>query len=244
MNQHSPGSPERSDAEPPVLLGPAVPSRHTPAAPPAAAEPIAPFVPQSRESREPEPEDIPVPVADLAPDPEEDDLPWLVPHEPAPDPEPAAGGELEWLTGAESVPQEPSLSEDQDSPAVEAAPQPEPDAPAPAWLEEIWSSDEEEAVEPEAPGPRPIWAEESVLMDEGAEFEPEAGTSAPDAAPPAQPLAASGAAAELADRLERIARTLRERTPMEVIAGAEDPLEMLIAGYLLGRAEAHRGTGR
>ena len=43
---------------------------------------------------------------------------------------------------------------------------------------------------------------------------------------------------EVAERLESIARSLRERTPAEVLAGprggAADPLELLVTGFVLG----------
>lgn len=46
---------------------------------------------------------------------------------------------------------------------------------------------------------------------------------------------------EVAARLERIAQSLRERTPAELLgSGADDPLQMLIAGYALGLSDAAR----
>ncbi|HEX7240919.1 MAG TPA: hypothetical protein VF263_11675 [Longimicrobiaceae bacterium] len=63
-----------------------------------------------------------------------------------------------------------------------------------------------------------------------------------DASGDAEP-AMAGALAEVADRLEGIARALRER-PGEVLAGGadRDPLELLVAGFVLGYAQG-RGRG-
>ncbi len=68
------------------------------------------------------------------------------------------------------------------------------------------------------------------------------GDTAEDASGDAEP-AVSGAFAEVADRLEGIARALRER-PGEVLAGGadRDPLELLVAGFVLGYAQG-RGRG-
>lgn len=51
--------------------------------------------------------------------------------------------------------------------------------------------------------------------------------------------AGSTLAHEVADRLERIAHSLRVRAPDELLGGAGDPLEILIIGYVLG---ASRGS--
>lgn len=46
----------------------------------------------------------------------------------------------------------------------------------------------------------------------------------------------SPALEDVAARLEQIARSLRERNPAELLATADDPLQLLIAGYAMGLA--------
>jgi hypothetical protein len=87
---------------------------------------------------------------------------------------------------------------------------------------------------------------------EYAESAPEAasGFEAPEAesafagtAPAALAGGAADALAEVADRLEGIARRLREQ-PGEVLAGGAgtDPLELLVTGFALGYAQGRRGA--
>lgn len=59
--------------------------------------------------------------------------------------------------------------------------------------------------------------------------------------PPAQPPLA-----DVADRLERIAGILRNGGPAELIAWGQetrDPLELLVAGLVLGYAQGRRSVG-
>jgi hypothetical protein len=76
-------------------------------------------------------------------------------------------------------------------------------------------------------------------------FEPEL-EAEPVSAPvsPAAPAAANRPALEdVAARLERIARALRGSSPAELLANTDDPLQLLIAGYALGLADAARHPG-
>lgn len=48
---------------------------------------------------------------------------------------------------------------------------------------------------------------------------------------------------DVAARLEEIAASLRTRTPAELLSGASDPLEIMIAGYVLGYTRGASGAG-
>lgn len=48
---------------------------------------------------------------------------------------------------------------------------------------------------------------------------------------------------EVAARLEEIAASLRTRTPADLLSGASDPLEIMIAGYVLGYTRGATGPG-
>lgn len=104
------------------------------------------------------------------------------------------------------------------------------------------------AAEPEPVAPEPVAAatdpfvadEEAVIAAEPDPFTAasvhEAETIAPvGAAPPAfAGTPANGAFAEVAARLEDIARTLRERPDALLSGAAQDPLALLVAGYVMG----------
>jgi hypothetical protein len=63
---------------------------------------------------------------------------------------------------------------------------------------------------------------------------------------PSDPAAAEGYASamgEVAERLERIAASLRSRRPADLVAGGSDPLELLVAGFVLGYAQGSRRRG-
>lgn len=119
-----------------------------------------------------------------------------------------------------------------------------------------WSLDAPEAAEPpppsdyeEAPSilafveadavaePEPIAAESTAGDEEPLEWEPAAELASTASAPAAAgdaPAAADGPFADVAARLEEIARALRER-PDELLGGAaSDPLALLVAGYVMG----------
>ncbi|HLL45927.1 MAG TPA: hypothetical protein VK399_04440, partial [Longimicrobiaceae bacterium] len=68
--------------------------------------------------------------------------------------------------------------------------------------------------------------------------------SAADAGPAALAEGTADAMAEVAERLEGIARRLREQ-PAEVLAGGggRDPLELLVTGFALGYAQGRRAAG-
>ena len=226
---------DRPDADPPrnpgsgfSLLRPAVPPRPGPAPErrPGPERPLGPFVAKR-----------------AAPTPPEEgaaieELPWAMLDAPLWD-EPAA------------------------EPAVEPA-APESAEPAPAFAyeaEEISLGDEaewleyeasaetpmaEDALEPLAeaaePGQEPLVGEELIAPPEWEYGFSETGDAEPaEEAPPAPAPAAPAAAAsqsaaleDVASRLEQIARSLRDRSPTELLSGAHDPLQVLIAGYALG----------
>ena len=107
-----------------------------------------------------------------------------------------------------------------------ALPEPETDAPAPFVADE-------EAVMASEPDPFTLAEIDATEADEPSV---EAGSDAPQAA-------AAGASAfdEVAARLEEIARMLRER-PDELLAGrGEDPLALLVTGYVMGYGHGRRG---
>jgi hypothetical protein len=54
---------------------------------------------------------------------------------------------------------------------------------------------------------------------------------------------ASSALNEVADRLDRIARSLRSGNPVDALDQG-DPLQLLITGYALGYSEARKGQGK
>jgi hypothetical protein len=94
-------------------------------------------------------------------------------------------------------------------------------------------------AEPVAAPPEPFVADtEAVIAAEPDPFTSsavhEAETVAPVDAAPSAVSAAGGAFADVAARLEDIARTLRER-PDDLLSGnASDPLALLVAGYVMG----------
>jgi hypothetical protein len=165
-------------------------------------------------------------------------LPWETPAE-APEPvesapEPATPETTEalpdWLTWVEPAGEAPS------APEMGAAPREETPG-----TEEYLAAEEESAAEEALSTPEVVeaaeaasepWAEEPAV---GAEVGPGSGRQL------------DGALVEtlsgVADRLEEIARALRER-PTEVLGGASagaDPLELLVTGFALGYAQ---GRGR
>ena len=102
----------------------------------------------------------------------------------------------------------------------------------------------EDALEPLAeaaePNQEPLVGEELLAPPEWAygfaesdDAEPEE-RAAPAASQAAHPAPRSAALEDVAARLEQIARSLRGRTPTELLSGAHDPLQVLIAGYALG----------
>jgi hypothetical protein len=132
---------------------------------------------------------------------------------------------------------------------AEAAPEP--------WAEDVIPGDDfmqmEAAAEEAAADPAP-WAEDIPVGDGSLEVDlpgpgdaVEEGLSAaagdaPAAAPAgvvAMDAAAAEALAELAGRLERIARTLRDDPGDLLAGGSADPLDLLVAGYALGLAQGH-----
>ncbi len=225
------------------------------------AEDAAPFTPAAIEADE----DTWMPWEDpeasgqagaepVSADDTEDDLPWLVPEaveEASPAVEAAADAEelptwLSWDDAVEEADAPAAVDAGADSYAA-AAPfslatepesidgEPEVYAGVADAVEEVasWNGAEEPAAEMEH-----FYAVEENAAAEAALYAPAPEVEHPEAVGPGV-----GALAEVADRLERIAQSLRER-PGDVLAGgdgAADPLELLITGFALGYAQ---GRGR
>lgn len=234
MSAHPGDLPEGRPAPP---IGPAL-SRSTPPAPaPAPSGALPPFAPFARSAaveEEAAPREELVAPVEAA---EVDDLPWLTLEEeetpvaaavetpPAAEEAPTApAGEEE----AEELPEWLSWVEEAGAPAVEAT---EPAQPAPA--------PQAVAVEeaPVAELPAPEEAAAALPAPEAPVEEPAAAGVAPGDVEPAL----AGALGEVADHLERISRALRE-SPGEVLGGGagRDPLELLVAGFVLGYAQGQR----
>lgn len=134
---------------------------------------------------------------------------------------PSFGGEPDaWAAAAPA-----HVSEAEAAPGVGAAPPEDAAEEEPAAAMEDYCAGEQNAA-----------AEEAMY----APFVEESDSASAGAA--ALPAGSADALAEVADRLEGIARALRER-PGEVLAGGRgaDPLELLITGFALGYAQGRRG---
>lgn len=229
------------------LLGPAVSPRTAPVGSPLGQldQPLAPFAGTA----------TPAPAAEWAPaealqqsgppaaPDEEDSLAWLWADDagalslevtdqatlPAPDP---------WADTSDPLP-----------PRAEAAPpEPSPATASPELLTESepWLTLDEEVPPPPSPGAMPAPAEPAPA-EPALEWMPAAAEHPDASAPVAHPASAAASASQsppavlqdVADRLERIARSLRDRHPAQLFdeSGA-DPLQLLITGYALGFSEA------
>ena len=194
--------------------------------------------------------DEPTPVEDLAPD---DAQPWSSAAESAAD---------DWASAPEAAPEpwrapegagdaEPWRAPREDAPAADwpepgsdlELPDPELyDLPPVAPSDAAWSAPEGQADEGDDGEAEPAWE----LPAQGTGDAPPAWESFTSSAPapaaeeaPAQPAAAASGAspfAGVADRLEAIARALRD-DPNAFLSGAQgggDPLALLVAGFVLG----------
>ncbi|MBW3628169.1 MAG: hypothetical protein KY464_02615 [Gemmatimonadetes bacterium] len=150
------------------------------------------------------------------------------------------GDEAEWLDFESSV--DTPMAEDALEPLAEVAePGQEPlvgeelIAP-PEWEYGFDDTASAEAGETVAPGAQQ--EDEPVALAEVA-----AGEELPAPGPALGQLVdqRSPALEDVATRLERIAQSLRGRTPADLLAGTNDPLQLLIAGYALG-LEAARAS--
>jgi hypothetical protein len=225
-------------------LGPAVPGADAAepgALPPddALPEPLAPF-----RGGEAVPAGPPAEVSDAAsametaadqpldePDDEQDDgledIPWLLPDEMQDQDEPES---LEAPNATEAPAAQPTgVAGDDESPfsmvdlePFEAAPNDpgEPETPEPEAFPPL-------PTIPAEPGQWPVESAGASPISSGGE--------------PAAPSAATAGAGDIPDRLERIARALRTGTPLELLSGATDPLEVLIVGYALGASQGRGG---
>lgn len=107
----------------------------------------------------------------------------------------------------------------------------------------------EDLYVPEAAAMEPV--EELIGGGGGAAAAPEAGQGAAVGAAPGSDRSTYHSRADapasplhdVAARLEEIAASLRTRTPAELLSGASDPLEIMIAGYVLGYTRGATGPG-
>lgn len=126
----------------------------------------------------------------------------------------------------------------------------------PEWEETGASSSEEssaDGVEPRvaagsASGDEPYW--EPWAEPAAADVAPAAAAPDENASDHAMPLldgdapgVSSEVLEEIAERLERIARSLRARDSDDLTGDSGDPLEVLITGYALGYSEGARRSG-
>lgn len=196
------------------FMGPAVPPR-TPAADARdeLAEPLAPFFGGAGTTED---------------DDSADEIPWLVSREEAgreSPPRPLVD-EPDYLGGVPEVEidAEPDIVsfESLEPDALEEAPASTPEPPGAGGL----NVDDWESALAAAPEPQPEQRSQSLpreLHIEQAGGFREAG---------------SAIAHDVADRLERIAHSLRVRAPNELLSSAGDPLEILVIGYVLGASHA------
>jgi hypothetical protein len=199
-------------------LGPAVSPRATPVQNDplgALPDPLAPFRPRTEAVTPPPPAPAePQPAATPA---AEEDLPWLTfdePAEPEPLPETQPEEDLAWGVWDES------LTAAAEPPAIEV-----PEAAA------------DELPLPEIP---PIAALDEVVVEPFSEPEPAAPPIEPAAVAATAPVQQEGSPFEaLAERLEEIARALREQGPA-ALSRSTDPLQAVLTGYALGYAQAAR----
>jgi len=185
-----------------------------------------------------------------------DDLPWLdvEPVEPAPPAGEAADAEElpAWLSWDDAVEEVPTLTaavdsgeglQGADAPFSFGA-EPEPVA-GEAGPYGDGAVEVAEVASDDGAGEAGAEMEDFYAVEENAAAEAALYAPAPEVEHPEAVVGpAVEALAEVADRLERIARSLRER-PADVLAGgdgAADPLELLITGFALGYAQG-RGRG-
>lgn len=146
--------------------------------------------------------------------------------EPEPEPETDAGAGQEALPAAADAASldlagwEAALGVP--SQADEPQPEPEPAEPEPRPTEEEPWQAEPEPWRTEAEPPVPIGGD--LHLEQAGGFRE----------------ARSALAHEVAERLERIARSLRVRAPDDLLSGSSDPLEILIIGYVLGASHGSR----
>jgi hypothetical protein len=237
------------------LLRPAVPPRGgIPALRASAERPLGPFSPAARHPQRPAAqaaapeEQAEEPIAAAAPI---EELPWAVLDAPLWD-----EGQTEHATEAPADAHNAAALPGFGYESEDLTLDDEAD-----WLDRESAAQvpmAEDALEPLAdaaePGQEPLLGEELLAppeweygFEEAVPSESLATDAAPeDVAPPAESPAqaqvpVSHGLEEVAARLEQIARSLRGRSPADLLSGASDPLQVLIAGYALG-LEAARAT--
>ena len=119
------------------------------------------------------------------------------------------------------------------------------DTPAPeaeASAEPSWPPFVAEAEE--APPAQALFAHDTPVVESSPAHDPEAAYAVFDDAPPTQPVAAADASGygEVADRLEAIARALRDDPRSFLTGGSGDALGLLVTGFVLGYGHGRRGA--
>jgi hypothetical protein len=117
------------------------------------------------------------------------------------------------------------------------------------WAEEavdaplIPTAKTETVESPEPAADLPEWMEGVAAQHEGHDLGND--TAAPDAVALAEVAAPLAVMDDVASRLEEIARSLRSKSPAELLSGQReghvmDPLELLITGFVLGYSQQAR----
>ncbi|HYW09091.1 MAG TPA: hypothetical protein VE913_19180 [Longimicrobium sp.] len=167
-----------------------------------------------------------------------EDLPWLELPNGAPRAEPAVASTAEFDIG-DLAPAEPPHAERAVAPADDEMP----------WLDTATIRSDEpsasdapvEAAAYEAPQPydEPLPEYASTLGDDAAPYA-DAPAAAADPQPVAAPMVPDGAFAEVASRLEGIARALRDDPSAFFASAGSDPLGLLVTGFVLGYGQRPR----
>jgi hypothetical protein len=254
------GAEARTDE--PVAFGGGAPSVDAmPWEAPSASEPDAPHAAASPEAHDEGGEDLPwleVPAARAEASAPAADEPWAAAPAPSAEPQeeaaPAAdtaSAEADWMSWTapadnpadavvEPVEVEPAIAEF--VPTGHFGGHDADVAPAPG----VVPVGDMSMVEPQVQAPPP--AAETVPADEPAphfeaaapSFDAPAASEAPVAPAEAAPAAAhhtNGHFGEVAARLERIARRLREDPEAFLGGGSSDPFDLLVTGFVLGAAQ-------
>ncbi|HUE97119.1 MAG TPA: hypothetical protein VMN39_10690 [Longimicrobiaceae bacterium] len=154
---------------------------------------------------------------------------------------------LPWLVDSMAVSGKTVEVAEETAPPMSSPPVPSLEGVREVELSDEWETDQLASIDPEDDVADPTSVSNADLFGDWLdELESVASRSGPPEMPP--PSAAPSAAAdpsrveEVADRLEHIARALRERGPGGPLSDARsDPLGALIAAYLLGLSEGSPG---
>jgi hypothetical protein len=258
--EDAPVAPGGDAADEPWAVWDAAPEEAAPAAETQPADEQPTEEPWASWEAQPATDEAPAPAAsfDAPAAAPADDLPWLTVADDEqaavpitaeePSSPPVEDEEMPaWMTwgGGDEAEASAPVAEEPFGAAAEPAAEEEPVVGEEAWSVEFAT---EEAVNEGAPavddavaGMEDFYAGAENAAAEEALYAPSVEAEAEPAS--ALPAGAAEALGEVADRLERIARALRER-PQEVLAGGDgaDPLELLVTGFALGYAQGRRGA--